>query len=265
MKKFLSLILIIAVLLSLAACARVESIIDAEVDSDKAETAQKSGENKTVTVCIDPGHGFGDIGCENKQINGYEKDLTLSLSKVLKEAFEKEGVQVILTHDGQSFPSVSQIVKEADALGVDYNLEKMEDNDVFGKYERAIWENVLDKKYSLDMFISVHINSLEGHPEVRGASVDYCSENPYQKMLKSFCKTLSKNLTSEGISDSCKIFEDLPEDAYVVTKYSTAPSVLIEVGYATSPEDAKDMTSENWQKDFAAVLCKSVLAHVGDK
>lgn len=82
-------------------------------------------------------------------------------------------------------------------------------------------------------------------------------------MLKSFCSTLSENLTEGGISDSLKIFEDTPEDAYVVTKYSTAPSVLIEAGYATSPEDAKNMTSEKWQKEFADALCRSVLAHVG--
>lgn len=253
MKKSVSLFLIIAAVIFLASCARTEKDFPEETDKNP----------KNITVCIDPGHGFGDIGCENEQINGYEKDLTLTLSKVLKKALEKEGVTVILTHDGQSFPSVSEICVEADKEGVLYDIEKMDENEVFGKYERAVWENVLDAKYSLDMFISIHINSIDGHPEVQGASVDYCTENPHAKMLEAFCETLSDNLTSDNISDSCRIFADSPEDAYVVTKYSTAPSVLIEAGYATNREDARNMLDKKWQESFATAVCNAVLSHAG--
>ena len=130
----------------------------------------------------------------------------------------------------------------------------MEENDLFGKYERAIWENVLAEKYSLDMFVSLHVNSIED-PEFRGASVDYCADNPYTDLLRYFSDTLSKTLTDKNLSADFRIYEDVPEEAYVVTKYATVPSVLIEAGYATNPDDAALLTDEKWRESFAEALC----------
>ncbi|MDD6094200.1 MAG: N-acetylmuramoyl-L-alanine amidase [Clostridia bacterium] len=266
-KKTVSLILCTLFLLFSVSCTKIESGLsdetteDSETEKEQEETSPAPvspfDDGKTV-ICIDPGHGFGDVGCKTDFIDCYEKDLTLTLSLVLKEEFEAAGATVILTHDGESFPSVEEITREADKYGVEYNIEKMDENDIFGKYERAIWQNVLDRKYSLDMFISLHINSIEDHPEVRGVSIDYCTANPYAEMLSEFCDSLREALTEKSIAQSVDVFADKPEDSYVVTKYSTAPSVLIEAGYATSPADAANLLDEGWQRAFCSALCKTV-------
>lgn len=242
-----------------------------EADSGDIEKAPVADTEKTpvkinrkdgkVVVCIDPGHGFGDVGCSTPYLDGYEKDVTLKLSEALAKELENNGATVVFTHDGNSFPSLDEIKTEADRYGVEYDEAKMDDNDIFGKYERAVWQNVLDKKYTLDMFISLHVNTIEGYPDIEGASVDYCINNPYRYMLADFCESLEEAFTENGVSKSVTIFEDEMDMAYTVTKYSTAPSVLIEAGYGTCPAEAARINSESWREKFAQVLCETVLQY----
>ncbi len=241
MKRAISLILCAVLAFSLFSCG------------EKKPEYSLPNDDGRVVICIDPGHGFRDIGCETEYL-GYEKDMTVLLAEALKTELEAAGALVILTHDGKSFPTVAEITKEASALGIAYDPAEMEENDLFGKYERAIWENVLAEKYSLDMFVSLHVNSIED-PAFRGASVDYCSENPYTDLLRHFSDSLSKALTEKNISADFRIYEDVPEEAYVVTKYASVPSVLIEAGYATNPDDAAQLLDEKWRESFAEALC----------
>ncbi|MBE6714604.1 MAG: N-acetylmuramoyl-L-alanine amidase, partial [Ruminococcaceae bacterium] len=43
------------------------------------------------TVCIDPGHGFQDIGCDTPLLDGNEASVTLEMALLLKEELEKLG------------------------------------------------------------------------------------------------------------------------------------------------------------------------------
>ena len=92
MKRALSLILCTVLALSLFSCGE-----------KKPEYSRPNDDGKVV-ICIDPGHGFRDIGCETEYI-GYEKDLTVLLAGALKAELEAAGAEVILTHDGKSFPT----------------------------------------------------------------------------------------------------------------------------------------------------------------
>ncbi len=240
MKRALSLVLCAFLVLSLASCGK---------KGPERSYTLPNEDGKTV-ICIDPGHGFRDIGCESEYMDGYEKDLALKISLVMKEVFESHGASVYLTHDGENFPTVAKITSDADRLGIPYDAADMEENDLFGKYERAIWENVLDREYSLDMFISVHVNYIE-NPDMRGATVDFCTENPYADMLSFFSERLSEHLLTSGVSADFRIYPDAPEEAYVVNKYVTCPSVLIEAGYSTNRDDARDMQDEGWQRSFS--------------
>ena len=184
---------------------------------------------------------------------------------MLQKKLEDKGVTVILTHDGKSFPTASDITAKADKYNLEYKPENMVDNDVFSAYERVIYENVLDRqtKGGLDLFVSLHVNSIENAAHISGMSIDYCEDNPNKEFLSAFSKLLEKAYLDAQLTSKFTIFEDTYEDSFIVTKYTQVPSVLIEMGYSTNEKDAADLRSENWQDQFADLLAEKICFALG--
>ena len=265
-KTAVAILLLLSVVGSLfISCAEKQNLDDAP-QTDAPEFDNFPHQNKDhITVCIDPGHGFGDVGCGPALLNAYEYEVTLSVAKLVQKKLEDKGVTVILTHDGKEFPQASYIAAKADRYKLEYKPENMVDNDVFSAYERVIWENVLDKetKGGLDLFVSLHVNSIENADHISGMSIDYCEDNPNKEFLSAFSKLLEKSYLEEKLTSKFTIFEDTYEDSFIVTKYTQVPSVLIEMGYSTNEKDAADLRSENWQSQFADLLAEKICFALG--
>ena len=52
------------------------------------------------------------------------------------------------------------------------------------------------------------------------------------------------------------------EDAYIVTKYAKIPSVLLEIGYASNPEDARKMNDDQWKDELARILADEIVRYI---
>lgn len=261
-KKILSLALLVFLLAgTLFSCRSAEQDTpESTVEQTPADADFPRTGKDNITVCIDAGHGFGDVGCGPAFIDAYEYEITLLMAKLLQDKLEQEGITVILTHDGKTFPASGEITSQADQYGLTYKPENMVDNDVFSAYERVIWENVLDRQTDggLDLFVSLHVNAIEDHPQASGMSIDYCEDNPSLLFLRGFSKDLKKAYLDAGLTESFTVFEDSYEDSFIVTKYTEVPSVLIEMGYSTNTEDAKKLRNETWQDQFASLLCERI-------
>lgn len=223
-------------------------------------SASDRDDGKTV-ICLDPGHGFRDVGCQSPY--GFdEKDITLALTMKLKDQLEALGAEVILTHDGNEYPTADKIMSEADRLGIKYKADKMNENGVFDAYERSVWTNILDARQPIDLFVSIHVNSITDHPEINGFSIDYYESNPSVGFLRSLSGGLKKMLRGE-FDREARIYEDSYEEAYVVTKYTNVPSILVETGYATNGEDAENLQNESWQNRFAESFAEKLTEYIG--
>ncbi len=261
-KKIVLLLLFVCLVLgTLSSCHSAEE----ETPESTAEEVQTNPdlpctEKENITVCIDPGHGFDDVGCELPYMDMYEYEITLLMAELLRDKLEQEGITVILTHDGKIFPSAGEITALADQYNLTYKPEKIIDNNVFSAYERVIWENILDQQTEggLDLFVSLHVNSIEDEPQVSGMSIDFCEDNPNLSFLRSFSKDLKKVYLDANLTDNFTIFENTYEDSFIVTKYTEVPSVLIEMGYSTNIDDAKKLRSEEWQDQFTSLLCERI-------
>lgn len=116
-----------------------------EAGGTDAGEQQSTGELRTLlkreepghktTVVIDPGHGFGDVGAAGPEtpLGCYEYELTAEMGLTLRDYLEERGYIVYMTHDGSTFPSLSEIRALADQYGVAYDTEKSqwEDNHIF--------------------------------------------------------------------------------------------------------------------------------------
>lgn len=218
---------------------------------------EKPIENPKAVVLIDAGHGFGDIGCEGGYLVGTESEATLKIASLLKTELEKYSIAVIVTHDGKKFPSCKQIISTADKYSIEYDNTRLIDNDVFSAYERAIYACGVNKTNPIDLFLSLHINSIVNHPELSQYELYYCENNPFSERLSVLCNSLS-----ERFDNYTKVTANNDADAYTVTRYSDFPSLLIEMGYATNKEDAKKLNSNIWRLEFVKMLADEINAWI---
>ncbi len=207
-----------------------------------------------MTVILDAGHGFRDIGCDTDLMEGTEAEVNIAITKILKDELEEKGVKVILTHDGITYPSSDEIKALADEFSVEYEEGEIIENDIFSAYERAVYSSAIAKKENADLFLSLHVNSIEGHPEHSQYELDYYINNPYASSLAVFCQSLA-----ERLDNKTRIFEDEFEDAFRVTKHSDHPSVLFEMGYATNKADAEKLNSPEWRQQLSEILAECIV------
>ncbi len=210
-----------------------------------------------VLICIDAGHGFSDPGCVSDNLeNGTEADITLKVAKILKEKLEEVGAEVILTHDGETFPDLKEVKAYANKYGISYNVYNMKDNNIFSAYERAVYCQALGEERKIDFFISLHINAVE-NTEVSRYDIYYSQENPSVEKLRTFCSGLETNLDNKLL-----IHETTRGKSMYVTKYSKFPSVLLEMGFATNLHDAANLNSDDWRQSFTRIVANQIVEYV---
>lgn len=240
---------------------------------------------RTKTVILDPGHGFGDTGCPFPDGSLLEKDLTPVLVSKIRAALEADGVTVLQTHDGQQFPSASELRTLAESLSYDLDsylsrLVKrhsgqssarqaeiistfkngMTDDDLFNIYERSYYANLLSAgaETPAALFVSVHVNANADSSALSGFDLYSCTDTPYAERSRDLMRALESGLLTAFPQTALRKTAWNWEEAFVVNKYPDMPSVLIESGYATNPVDAANLQSETWQTEFARAVANGI-------
>lgn len=195
----------------------------------------------THLVIIDPAHGGSDMGVRVSD-REYEKDITLAIALLLKKELEKTGnIRVQMTRISDKAMPCSERKKIVTS-------------------SRG------------ELFISLHINAGFGKnssgfevyfPGVRDV---YAEQSDSKEILKDMARNkflndsirlaqlIQKNMDnvfprkSRGIRDaSISVFERL-----------SIPAVLVEIGFATNPEDRKKMTDGSTKNAVAHALYQSI-------
>ena len=263
--------------------AKAEPAKDAAKKSDAAKPAAAKNDQKTVvatkpknetagtrevkTIVIDPGHGGKDSGALGK--NAQEKDIVLSIGKLLKKALEKEGFNVKMTRDKDVFIELGQ---------------------------RANLANQWDG----DLFISLHCNAIDAAPErkkqIKGYHV-YVLRAPESEEDKAIARRENKVATLYGEKNAKEELspiewfklearlEKYKQNSYMFTEEmlkamdggkikrqaggvggagfmvlvgALMPAVLFEIGFISNLEDEAYMMSKAGQEDIAARIAKAV-------
>lgn len=260
-----AVMLLIITAVSAVSCTAVQSDVSSKPDGETSSAEENSGSDEkknnnipsSFTVIIDPGHGFDDPGSHPEFIYSDEANITLRAALLLRDMLKKSGIKTVLTHDGERFPSVKEIIASADKYNVEYDEEKLNDNDVFSAYERVIYSNILAKELGNCFFVSLHTNSIEDSPSTCGLAIDYYKNSPYNAVLDRFCSDFSDRVSAE-LGKKTVIFSDDTEEAYIVNKYCLSPSVLIEMGYGSNRQDGSDLMNSVWLEQFCDMLAKCI-------
>lgn len=211
------------------------------------------------TVIIDAGHGYSDPGCETKYMNGIcEAELTYSAADELRAILEERGLRVIMLRDNDRYITSSEIASAADSVGMDYLADKLVDDNRFAAYNRTVWANILHRKQYVDLFVSLHIDTYTDSEDVSGTRLYYCSENDYSESSKELCAAITDRLGKTLPEQKTRYYAKAREEAFVVTKHTDMPSVLIEMGFATNPTDAEHILDESWRETFLGAVASGI-------
>ena len=102
--------------------------------------------------------------------------------------------------------------------------------------------------------ISIHQNSLPGHPEVHGAQVFYNRVSCAGELAAAVQYQLNRTVNA-GNEKICK---PAPDDIYLM-KETECPAVLVECGFLSSPAETRLLTSETYQKELAVIMASAMI------
>ncbi len=166
-------------------------------------------------IVLDAGHGGKDRGTSSNDI--YESDINLNIVLKLRDELVKQGVNVILTRDG------------------DYDLSSPN----VDRRKKSDFDNRirLINSSGADMYISIHMNYL-ADSKYYGAQTFYTGSN--ERLAKIIQESLRKDLNSPMNE------KKLSESIYMYKKL-TIPGLLIECGFLSNAKERNLLIDDSYQ------------------
>ncbi len=194
-------------------------------------TAGMLYEDPLPYIVIDAGHGGEDSGCVGEG-GILEKDINLSVAKLLYEEFEDAGYRVKLTREDDRL-----LYREEENI---YGQRKQYDL----KNRLLISKAIAESCGGNAVFISIHVNSY-GDSRYSGAQVYYGAAEHSRELAGMIQARIADELQE---SNKRKI---KPSSGIYLLERSEIPSVLVECGFISNKEEAVLLSSFEYQKSLA--------------
>jgi N-acetylmuramoyl-L-alanine amidase len=223
--------------------------------ADVAEMPAKP-ENGPLVVVLDPGHGGIDPGAEQGDI--IEKDLMLTFARELRELLLRSGgFEVSMTRDDDHFVSLERRISLAHQAGADVFISLHADSLAEGLAHGAT-VHVLSRDASdvasaklaerhdrSDLLAGVDLS--EADDQVTDILLDLARQET-QPRTEAMAEALVTSMTQTGGPMNRR---PLRSAAFSVLKAADIPSVLIEIGFMSSPRDLKNLQDPEWRASMA--------------
>ncbi|MCK4870956.1 MAG: N-acetylmuramoyl-L-alanine amidase [Gammaproteobacteria bacterium] len=247
---------------------RPKTVVKPVVAAKHVKLALKPKKKRDLIVLIDPGHGGKDSGAIGVR-GTYEKNIVLAIARDLQKLINSQyGFHAYLTRTGDYFVPLRGRLR-------------------------------IERKYKPDMFIAIHADAYKNHT-ARGASVFALSQsgatseaarwlaqkeneselgttlaglqyksNMLRKVLINLAQTASVS-ESLGIGDDIihrlakvtRLHRGFVEQAaFVVLKEPDVPSLLVETGFLSNPNEEMELRSSKHQGAIAFALMSGIKSY----
>ncbi|TPW33609.1 N-acetylmuramoyl-L-alanine amidase [Martelella alba] len=236
--------------------------LSSETVSDPAVIPRQ---NDDFLVAVDAGHGGIDNGAMGEDTHTPEKVITLAFAKAFAARLKQEsGYDAFLTRDKDEYLTLSQRVEIA-------------------------------RQHDADLFISFHADSLTQQPEISGATVYTISDRASDRLAAAMARreNLSDSIAGIPSTNEPEAVTDILLDltrretqnfsidfadkivdsfngqiglinnphryaGFQVLRAPDIPSVLLEIGFLSNPDDEKRMQDPAWRTLLVDRLVKAV-------
>jgi N-acetylmuramoyl-L-alanine amidase len=173
-------------------------------------------------VVLDAGHGGNDPGAVRGDVQ--EKEITLQIIAKLKKVLESKGARIVLTRSDDTFVSLEDRVKITNTV-------------------------------SPNLFLSVHINSLESTSNIYGIETYFQTDQS---------RPLADRVHSSLVSGLGAPDRSVRKARFYVINHTPIPAILAEVGYITNKAERDRLISSDYQQKVASALARGVMLYLQD-
>lgn len=220
MKRKIELFMILFLLMGAIIASWKLSELTANVSKE-----EKKAKKDQVVIVVDPGHGGEDPG--KVGINDVlEKDLNLQIAKKVKKLLEEAGIKIVMTRTNDKVP---------DAKKEDLNQRVQ-----------------LINETKPTLALCIHQNSYPD-AKIKGAQVFYHTITPEAEDVASI---VQEQLRTVDPTNTRQIKEN---DTYFMLKNTQVPTIIVECGFLTNPDEAAKLTQEDYQDKLAQAICEGVV------
>ena len=224
-------------------------------------------EDGTFVVAVDAGHGGIDTGAIGSATKTPEKAITLSFAQALVgQLAGMPGVKAVLTRDSDTFLSLSERVTLARQAGADLFLslhaDTLSQKDIRGATvytlsDRAsdrMAENLAARENLSDQLAGVSLK--DEPPEVADILLDLT-----RRETQALSITLANNVIQSFEGQVGLINNAHRYAGFQVLRAPDIPSVLLELGFLSNPEDEKLLADEKWRAKVSGLLVEAILRY----
>ena len=189
-----------------------------------------------IKIVLDAGHGGIDGGVTGQRTGVKESDVNLQITFALKKALEENGFSVILTR------KTKEGLYDTTARG-------------FKKRDMQKRKEIIERE-SPALILSLHQNFYASQSQ-RGGQVFYGNYHPKSRVLATLLQTALNGLYAK---ENVKARKEHYGEYFMLQCYY-APSVIVECGFLSNPQDEELLIDERWQKEFADTIAKGVVTY----
>ncbi|MCT4544092.1 MAG: N-acetylmuramoyl-L-alanine amidase [Vallitalea sp.] len=218
-------------------------------NNNSSESVEENNNNYSGIgkIFIDPGHGFSDAGTippDEFNMNFTESEVVLDIANRVTDILKKYNYDV--------------------AMSRTENYNEIQEKKI---YKIKMGERVkLAQEYNADVFVSLHINAYKESSEINGLDIYYCEKDEtYNKKTNKLSEAISQKFIQKTGIEDIKIHQEPRNSAYYVTKMTTMPSVLFEMGYVTNKEDAKRFLDEDFLNKLSVSIAEGIMKYLTEE
>ncbi|MCX5818414.1 MAG: N-acetylmuramoyl-L-alanine amidase [Deltaproteobacteria bacterium] len=203
-------------------------------------TGAGAQQKNAYLVLIDPAHGGGDPGVVSDKLR--EKDLTMNIALLIRqEAQKKPGLQVQLTRSADRGMTIAERVKAAETMKADCLLS-LHVNAGFGK-----------KSTGYEIYFPGFRQAVSGG----GDSSPIIKDMARNKSLNDSVR-LAQQIQSGLETVFPRKGRGLRDAPSPLLDGLTIPGLVVEIGFATHPDDRKKLTEPETQRAIASAVVKGL-------
>jgi N-acetylmuramoyl-L-alanine amidase len=196
------------------------------------DIAPASSVSTLGTVIVDAGHGGEDPGKVSSYSGVNEKDLNLSIAKLLAKQLEDAGYRVIMTREEDKLVYKEGTTDITDKRRQDLNRRK----------------DIMDNS-GADIVVSIHMNDFS-QSKYYGAQVFYPPNSEKSKLL-AIC--VQKTIR-EDVDPSNKREALLKSTPIVILRNLKTPTIIVECGFLSNQQEEQKLRNDQYQLRIAKAI-----------